>query len=67
MTGNGFRLDHAFLSPGSPPAIAIDYPRVVDGVPTTRAGARKAVDETPPLSDHVPVVVDLGGVGGAYG
>ncbi|KAA0098898.1 hypothetical protein CIW49_13555 [Mycolicibacterium sp. P1-18] len=58
-TGNGFRLDHAFLSPCSPPAIAIDYPRSVDNTPTTRAGARKAAGEVSPLSDHVPVVVDL--------
>lgn len=67
MTGNGFRLDHAFLSPCSPPALAIDYPRVLDGTPTTRAGARKAVDEIPPLSDHVPVVVDLSDVEAVYG
>lgn len=59
-TGNGFRLDHAFLSPCSPPALAIEYPREVNGVPTTRGGARKSVGEIPLLSDHVPVVVDLG-------
>jgi exodeoxyribonuclease-3 len=58
-TGNGFRLDHAFLSPSSPAAIAIEYPREIDGMPTTRAGARKAANERPPLSDHVPVIVDL--------
>lgn len=61
--GNGFRLDHAFLSPSSPAAIEIDYPSHIDGVPTTRGGSPKAVGETPPLSDHVPVVVDLASLG----
>lgn len=56
---NAFRLDHAFLSPGSPRAIQIGYPNEINGVPTTRAGAPKTADERPPLSDHVPVVVDL--------
>lgn len=59
-TGNGFRLDHGFLSPASPAAISIAYPSEIDGAPTTRAGARKAPGERPPLSDHVPLVVELG-------
>jgi exodeoxyribonuclease III len=57
--GNPFRLDHAFLSPCSPAAVGIDYPAEIDGVPTTRAGAPRAATECPPLSDHVPVVIDL--------
>jgi len=58
---NALRLDHAFLSPSSPPAIGIQYPNEINGVPTTRAGVPKAANERPPLSDHVPVVVDLDG------
>jgi exodeoxyribonuclease III len=58
-TGNGFRLDHAFLSPASPRAISIDYPLEIGGEATTRAGARKVAGERAPLSDHVPVVVEL--------
>lgn len=56
---DGLRLDHAFLSPGRPLPLAVDYPSEINGEPTTRAGSRKADGERPPLSDHVPIVVDL--------
>lgn len=56
---NALRLDHAFLSPSSPSAIAIEYPNEINGEPTTRAGVPKSKGERAPLSDHVAVVVNL--------
>lgn len=61
-TGKGFRVDHAFLSPCSPSASSIAYPAEIGGEPSTRAGARRSDGERAPLSDHVPVVVDLGAI-----
>lgn len=58
-TGYGFRLDHGFLSPGSPAPTAVTYPAEINGEATTRAGEPKRDGERAPLSDHVPLVVDL--------
>ena len=46
---NALRLDHAFLSPSSPPALKIAYPSEINGMPATRAGVPKSTTERPPV------------------
>jgi exodeoxyribonuclease III len=49
-TGNGFRLDHALLSPNAPRSRRVDYPREIGDASVLGRGG---------LSDHLPLVISL--------